>query len=166
MGARYGKHEVHLKNNGVRELRYFIFYDRGQSEGHQTSSESRSTMSYTSHFSVTAKLGNKDLVGNALWVLKGEGNPRQYFLCGIFIVERLIPTVSPKGRYLLEGKDGIVFETPVRIDGYEWFKPFMKSQSNFSMGVREIRESNFIEQMKSVAQTERNWNASCLERTA
>jgi hypothetical protein len=129
-------------------MKHFVFYERAESVGAFKLSEEP--------FSVIAKLGVKDLVGNALWVIRGEGDPRQYFLYSVFIVKNLNSIVIPKGRYLLEGTDGISFSPPIRIDQFGWFKLFMKNQRNFSMGVREIRERESIMQLKNLAQAASN----------
>lgn len=82
------------------------------------------------------KLG--DLQGNCIWLIDGEGIPRTYFLMNIFIAERVERLVDPYFRYRIVGRNGRLFQPPVELTDYPWFKELKSFLGNFSIGLTKI----------------------------
>lgn len=77
------------------------------------------------------------LPGSRIWLIGGIGKPRKYYLCYNFLVDRIEPA-DGRFRFLVNGQEGIFLKPPVFLNGFHWFKDFLKSQQNFSMGLRKI----------------------------
>jgi len=103
---------------------------------------------------VTNKVLAKKLIGHRVWLIGGEGNPRRYYLCSTFVVDQ-VQKVSGEYRYVLSGQEGLFFEPPILLNNFPWFKDFLKSQQNFSMGLRKIEEI-YAEELRKITQ-KNNW---------
>jgi len=77
------------------------------------------------------------LKGCRIWLIGGIGKPRKYYLCYSFIVDRIEPA-DRHFRFSVNGKEGIFLKPPVLLNDFSWFKGFLRSQQNFSLGLRRI----------------------------
>ncbi|HMN27565.1 MAG TPA: hypothetical protein PKE45_05360 [Caldilineaceae bacterium] len=80
----------------------------------------------------------KNLLGRRLWVICGEGRPRQYWLCKSYTVDEIRQVDDPDFRLHLWGSDGMRFQPPFLLNPLPWFSLFCRSQSNFSFGLNRI----------------------------
>lgn len=93
------------------------------------------------YFSIVTNKSVSNLVGNRIWLISGEGRPRNYFLCKVFIVDEVGQDDS--GNYA-NGVIGTSFKPLIPLNNLSWFKDFMKSQQNFRFGLNEIQDERFI----------------------
>ena len=88
----------------------------------------------------------RDLIGSTVWLIRGEGRPRQYFLCKRFVVDEIVVLGDDDAfRFLVRGSQGVIIEPPIQLNGLPWFEPFLKSQSNFSFGLNRIAPHFLVE---------------------
>ncbi|MEM7033121.1 MAG: hypothetical protein AAF629_26450 [Chloroflexota bacterium] len=78
------------------------------------------------------------LMGSTVWLIRGEGKPRRYFLCKRFTVDEITSSDDDAFRFLVRGSQGIIIEPHILLNDFPWFEPFLKSQSNFSFGLNRI----------------------------
>jgi tetratricopeptide (TPR) repeat protein len=83
------------------------------------------------------------LMGKTVWLVTGEGKPRRYFLTHRFVVDEAGP--SDGGGYFARGRQGTAFRPRVELNELPWFKGFLKSQSNFSLGLQPIKAEHLAE---------------------
>jgi hypothetical protein len=81
----------------------------------------------------TSKPSSK-LIGQRIWLVSGEGSPRRYKLENTFVADK----VQESDINIVSGADGTRFDPPIPLSGLPWFADFLRSQQNFSLGLREI----------------------------
>ncbi len=89
-------------------------------------------------FQIFARKSIQHLNYNRVWLISGNGtkSPKQYQLEYVFHVNQIIigePNIAT-------GETGQRFTPPIPLNCELWFKTFLDSQQNFSLGVREIPE--------------------------
>lgn len=103
---------------------------------------------------VTNKALAKKLIGSRVWLVGGEGKPRRYYLCFTFVVNQ-VQEGTGEFRYMLSGHKGLFFDPPILLNHFPWFRDFLKSQQNFSMGLRKI-EKIYVAELQRISR-ENNW---------
>jgi hypothetical protein len=91
------------------------------------------------------------LLGHVVWLIVGQGHPRQYGLGKMFVVDDVGPLTVDDFRYYVRGAEGRRFDPPRPLSGLAWFPALLRSQANFSLGVRELRQGAFIAALEQVA---------------
>lgn len=81
-----------------------------------------------------------DATGCRIWLITGEGKPRQYKLRSTFIVEAISPSDKPQFGARIIGKEGHLFHPMPVLNGEPWFAPFLKKQGNFAFGFQPIND--------------------------
>lgn len=123
---------------------------------HYVSYHNADKMGYTYEearpFSVGTTKSVDRLLGNRVWSISGEGQPRSYFLRDTWIVEETGLSAQDEFINYAQGSTGFVFDPPVLLNQLPWFRAFLKSQNNFSLGVQPIKEG-------FVAELEALWSA-------
>ena len=79
------------------------------------------------------------VLGNAIWLIAGEGQPRAYSLCYAFVADEVGACEHPSFRWYARGAVGERCVPPVRVDHELWFGAFLHRMANFSLGLRELR---------------------------
>jgi len=105
-------------------------------------------------FSIWTNKSVWNLPGNILWVISGEGKPRRYYLCGVFIVDDVgeEEDLTAGFKFYARGVQGTFFRPQIQIDKYPWFKEFLASQQNFSLGLREVKEGKYIKEFEKLGE--------------
>ena len=80
----------------------------------------------------------RNLVGQQLWVICGEGKPRQYYLCKQYRIDEVVAGDDEDFRFLVRGVEGVRYQPPCALNHLPWFYAFRRSQSNFSFGLNPI----------------------------
>jgi hypothetical protein len=84
----------------------------------------------------------RQLPGNKVWLICGQGRPRRYFLRHWFLVDEVGEVGEADGvslfRFYAQGRIGQWFQPPLPLDGLPWFHEFRRIQSNFSFGLNPI----------------------------
>ena len=89
-----------------------------------------------------------DLPGNCFWLIEGEGVPRSYFLKQVFIAEHIEQIVDAYFFYRITGTHGRLFQPPVELTDYPWFKEMKFHLGNFSLGLSNLRKEYYGELIK------------------
>lgn len=100
------------------------------------------------YFSIVTNKSVANLPENRVWLISGEGKPRRYSLCAVFIVDEVGRDGSEN---YASGAVGTAFRPPIALNNLSWFKDFLKSQQNFRFGLNEIREKSFIRELERLS---------------
>lgn len=84
------------------------------------------------------------LQGQAVWLIAGQGRPRQYVLAKVFVVDETGDLPPGELKHYARGSEGRLFDPPVPLDGHPWFRAFRQQQANFSLGLREIHGAHIM----------------------
>ena len=101
-------------------------------------------------FSVGTTKSVDRLVGQHVWSISGDGQPRTYSLRDTYIVDSVGPSAQSEFTSLRRGSTGVAFNPPVVLNHLPWFRAFLKSQSNFSLGLQQIKEE-FVVHLEALA---------------
>jgi hypothetical protein len=90
------------------------------------------------------------LTGSRIWLIGGIGKPREYYLCYYFFVDEIEPSDGYSSfKYSAYGQKGKIFKPAILLNNVQWFKGFLKSQQNFSLGLRKI-EKRYINKLEKL----------------
>lgn len=89
------------------------------------------------------------LPGQRLWLISGEGRPRRYYLCMVFRVDEVGLADDPARGNYVRGTEGRMFRPPIPFDELPWFPDFLKSQQNFSLGLRQV-EPQYVQALETL----------------
>ena len=81
------------------------------------------------------------LPGNCIWVVLGEGVPRNYVLYEVFIAEWVKSSQDVDFLFNIGGHQGLRFEPAILLNPIPWFQDMKHSLGNFSLGLTEITHS-------------------------
>ncbi|MGZ5160501.1 MAG: hypothetical protein ACXWIT_08210 [Burkholderiales bacterium] len=103
-------------------------------------------------FHIHAKKSIRHLLGNKAWLISGEGirAPKAYYLRYTFTVQEVIAG-TPNRAIGTTGQD---FDFSIPLSAEPWFKDFLESQQNFSLGVREIPD-DFLKRLEELSRIAR-----------
>jgi hypothetical protein len=78
--------------------------------------------------------------GGTIWLVTGEGSPKEYFLDCVFIADRVRVNdgFDEYKRYSVLGKRGRKLRSPIRLNGFGWFRELPESLADFGAGFSEI----------------------------
>lgn len=93
------------------------------------------------------------VVGNRVWLITGEGQPRRYFLVLWFIAD-IVESGEDEGfRTRIAGGRGHKFDPMIPLDDEEWFQELKRTRANFSLGFGPMNESMFVEGFERLVAT-------------
>ena len=91
------------------------------------------------------------LPGNMVWLIAGAGRPREYRLLKVFVVDEIGPLADDDFAHYARGSQGKFFAPGVLLSGRPTFSQFLRSQANFSLGLREIRDRTHVAMLQAAA---------------
>jgi len=96
------------------------------------------------------------LPGHVVWLVLGEGRPRRYFLGKVFVVDQIGPlpggdTSDDAFTYYARGTEGRFFRPPILLSDQPWFPAFLRSQANFSLGLRRVVRPPVVAALQALA---------------
>jgi Domain of unknown function (DUF3883) len=91
-------------------------------------------------FSLATTKSVSHMLGNKVWVIAGTGKPRSYSLMSYFIVDEIGDYGENGFEKAIYGSEGEEFPQGILLDNLEWIKAFVRSQSNFSLGLQPIKD--------------------------
>ena len=99
---------------------------------------------------VTSKPMSARIEGDRVWLIDGVGlGPKQYRLVSSFIATNVVQIAGDRFDHRIEG-EGRTFDPPRLLNDHDWFADFLKSQQNFSLGLREITDSPHLERLLEI----------------
>lgn len=130
-----------------RGMRHYVCYHNEERMGysHQEADE----------FSVGTSKKVDKILGNKVWIIAGIGRPREYYLCSWFVADNIEETDDDYFKYIVYGSEHTqrgTLDPVIKLNDLPWFKEFLKSQANFSFGLRVIQPkfaSRFEELIKT-----------------
>src|ERR1700676_25156 len=72
------------------------------------------------------------LQGATVWLVTGEGRPRQYSLCSTFEVDTIEHKKAGRFRFRVSGTVGRYFDPFIEIGALPWFPELLKATGNFA----------------------------------
>lgn len=122
--------DISTSPSAVVAGKHFLSYHNAERMGH--------AFEEATPFSVAASKSVKGLVGERVWSVSGEGRPRRYILRDTWVVKGVGGSEQDEFSNSAYG-DGVIFDPPIALSGRSWFPAFLKSQSNFSLGLLPIK---------------------------
>jgi len=89
--------------------------------------------------------------GDIVWLLTGEGRPREYFLCETFSVEKISPQSVGRFSYRISSEDGQSLYRLELDKTSSWFQELLKITGNFRYGLQRISSEAIIAGLKRAA---------------
>jgi 5-methylcytosine-specific restriction endonuclease McrA len=130
-------------------VRHFVAYHNAEKMGHEYEPSGE-----YSFFSRKALTFLEQTVGATVWVINGSrpGTKKTtYTLCAVYMPDEVVDAEDVEFDYIVAGTVGRDFDPPIEMNPMPWFPSFLKSQSNFSLGINEIKDAVVIEQLTSLA---------------
>ncbi len=100
-------------------------------------------------FTVGTTKAVQHLEKQRVWTITGTGQPRVYHLRDTWVVSHTGQSAQEEFVHFASGTDGVEFDPPVHLNPLPWFAEFLRSQSNFSLGLQPIGE-RFVEQLEAI----------------
>jgi hypothetical protein len=111
-------------------------------------------------FRIATSKSISELNESRIWLIGGIGKPRNYYLCYYFFVDEIEPSDGDSYfKFYVNGQQGKIFEPAILLSDFHWFKDFLKSQQNFSLGLRKI-DQVFVDELEKIASSNVVPNAS------
>lgn len=95
-------------------------------------------------------------VGSMVWVINGSRSKTRnttYTLCAVYMPDEVVDANKTAFDYIIAGTVGHDFDPPIELNHLPWFAGFLKSQSNFSLGISEIKDSTAIGYLNLLAKS-------------
>ncbi len=105
-------------------------------------------------FSVLTNKPVQHLPGNTIWFVEGEISEqehKQFLLSSWFLVDEIGESRDTDFRFFASGK-GSLFEPAVPLNDQEWFPGFFKSLGHFGLGLRDVTDARFIDELYKLAE--------------
>jgi HNH endonuclease len=130
-------------------MRHFVAYHNAEKMGYDYEPSGEYTF-----FSRKAPTFLEQTVRAMIWVINGARpgtRTTNYTLCAADIPEEIVDANDVEFDYIVAGSIGHGFDPLIELNHLPWFPGFLKSQSNFSLGINEIRDAVVIEQLTGLA---------------
>jgi hypothetical protein len=115
------------------ELKHYIQY-------HNTEKAGQLVAGADDSFVATSLKPIRKVVGQQMWLISGQGKPRNYQLECTFRVDEVIEGTPSRAI----GTTGKRCVPPIPLSGRPWFDQFVLDQQQFSLGVREIQPEALV----------------------
>jgi hypothetical protein len=90
-------------------MRHYVTYHNTDVMGYPCDQSS------TRPFSIVTDKSVSNLLGNKLWLISGEGKPRKYFLCSVFVVDGVGEDVATGYKHYAAGENGAALRPPIQL---------------------------------------------------
>lgn len=132
-------------------MRHFVAYHNAEKMGYEYE-----PIGEYSFFSRKALTFLEQTIGSMVWVINGsrlKGRNTTYTLCAVYTPDEVVDANEVAFDYIVAGTVGYDFDPPIELNHLPWFAGFLKSQSNFSLGISEIKDSTAIDYLSSFAKS-------------
>lgn len=119
--------------------------------------------STVSPVSVVTNKNVGNVIGDRVWLLTGEGSPRQFYIRSYFIISTIEPGTDQGFNTRLSGETGKVFDPMIEIGTKDWFADFRQQQGNFAFGFQPINDPNFVEALENALRSSSEYVMSYFE---
>lgn len=121
----------------MEEMRHFVQYHNADSMGPYQRDPGGRRCGIVTNKSV------KQLLGDFVWLITGDGTPKSYFLCEAFVVDDIDEKPGPLGNEA-KAVHGRAFKRRIPIDKKPWFKLLRRRTGNFGFGLQRIKDQEVI----------------------
>lgn len=90
-------------------------------------------------------------LGNTVWAFRGKKNDfrkTDFSLFAVFYPEDVYPDEEEEKLIHIWSSNGDYFDPPIEVNQLAWFQALLKQQSNFSLGINEIKDPSIIQQLE------------------
>ena len=88
--------------------------------------------------------------GNRIWVIAGEGSPRNYHLRATFLIGNVEPSDKPAFTVRVTGTDGQLLDPMPLLNRELWFPEFVEKQGRFAFGFSQIKSSDVCDGLRKI----------------
>lgn len=88
--------------------------------------------------------------GNRVWLIAGEGAPRQYYLRATFLIGTIEPSDKPAFTSRVTGTDGQLLDPMPSLNSEPWFPSFVEEQGRFAFGFNRIKNTTAVEALRRI----------------
>lgn len=88
-------------------------------------------------------------IESKVWLITGEGRPKEYFLKMYFMIEDVKSGAEKNFKTKLVGNKGKILDSMIRIDSLPWFEGFKKQMAYF-IGFAEIKHQKYIDELEKL----------------
>lgn len=92
----------------------------------------------------------RKLKDHRVWVIAGEGSPRNYYLRATFRIGDVVSPDKPDFENKVIGTDGQLLDPMPSIGDELWFPQFIKKQGNFAFGFNPIDDSTVVSGLSAI----------------
>lgn len=82
--------------------------------------------------------------GDWIWLIAGEGSPREYYLRAVFKFHNSVPSEKPDFIHRVIGRCGQLFDPMPKLTKLPWFPALIKNQGNFAFGFSQISQNEVL----------------------
>lgn len=139
-------------------MRHFVAYHNAEKMGYEYRS-----VGECSFFSRKALIFLEQTVGAMVWIINGSRSGTRnttYTLRAVYVPHEVVDADDVGFDYIVAGTVGHDFDPPIELNSLSWFSVFLKSQSNFSLGINEIKDTVTIERLATLAEEAEELTAS------
>jgi hypothetical protein len=92
------------------------------------------------HFGIETNKSVDGLHGSTVWLISGEGTPKEYFLDCFFVVDEvgILSDDDPDFKYYVRGKRGRKLKPHIPVSQYGWFRDLRARLADFAAGLSDI----------------------------
>jgi len=116
---------------------HYLVYHSAEKMGHSYRDDDETP---SVGYSIVTKKSAVNIPGNTIWVISGEGQPRDYRLEYWFDAIDLKTIEDPEFSTQVFGSEGYTFKGGVPIGHLPWFRTFRERMGNFSLGLQPLND--------------------------
>ncbi|WP_144389583.1 hypothetical protein [Pigmentiphaga sp. NML080357] len=99
---------------------------------------------------IYTKKRTSGIEGSRIWLVAGQGDPRQYYLRATFLISAVEDSDKPSFTNRVTGKDGQLLDPMPLISDQPWFSSFLQEQGHFAFGFNKIKNSDVLKGLKTI----------------
>lgn len=102
------------------------------------------------NLAIYTKKSTTGVIGNRVWLIAGEGNPRKYKLRAMFIISAIEVSDKLTFKSKVTGKAGQLLNPMPILNTEPWFPAFVEEQGRFAFGFNQIKNTVAIERLRAI----------------
>jgi hypothetical protein len=102
-------------------------------------------------FAIVTNKRVKNAIGDRVWLITGEGQPRNYYLRLYFAIESIDSAEDTGFRTRVSGTHGQFLEPMAKLDDEDWLPELKQTMGNFGLGFERISSVRIINGLERLA---------------
>ena len=128
-------------------MKHFVIYHSADKMGYRANEN----LDEDASFGVLTDRSFGPVEGSRIWLVMGEGSPKQYSLCYWFTADAVESGESEGYQYRIVGTRGERFVPSIPLNDQPWCPEFRRLQGNFAFGLSPIPQPEFIDALTRLA---------------